>query len=62
MLPTQTLNPTTRAPKATGASKLKVKRALPSNLKKAEKINADKWWWIGLGMTSVGFLGFFLKI
>jgi len=61
MLPTQTLNPTTRAPKATGASKLRVKRALPSNLKKAEKINADKWWWIGLGMTSVGFLGFFLK-
>jgi len=61
MLPTQTLNPTARAPKATRASKLKVKRALPSNLKKAEKINADKWWWIGLGMTSVGFLGFFLK-
>ncbi|KAG0132609.1 chaperone for protein-folding within the ER, fungal-domain-containing protein [Tuber indicum] len=61
MLPTQTLNPTVSAPKATRASKLKVKRALPSNLKKAENINADRWWWIGVGMTSVGFLGFFLE-
>ncbi|PWW74031.1 hypothetical protein C7212DRAFT_284053 [Tuber magnatum] len=55
MLPTQTLNPTESAPKATGASKLKVKRTLPSNLKNVESINVDRWWWIGLGMTSVGF-------
>ena len=70
MLPTQTLNPTASATggaKATG--KTKSKRALsdeynePTNEnilgKRNEPIDADKWWWIGVGMTAIGGVGYF---
>ena len=62
MLPTQTLNPTTSAsaaPSATG----KVKRSLGDlggftnkNVlkKRKEPVPADKWWWLGVGMTALG--------
>ena len=65
MLPTQTLNPTTSAsaaPSATG----KVKRSLGDltgftesmnkNVlkKRKEPVQADKWWWLGVGMTAIG--------
>lgn len=60
MLPTQTLNPTSSGtPKATGASKMKLKRSLPPNLKSAEHIDTDRWWWIGVALTSMGLLGYF---
>ena len=71
MLPTQTLNPTSAAAtggaKATG--KTKSKRGLfaaydgPMNKNVVGKrdgvINADKWWWIGVGMTAIGGVGYF---
>ena len=65
MLPTQTLNPTattSAAPAATG----KFKRSLedltgfaePMNKnvlkKRKESVQADKWWWLGVGMTALG--------
>lgn len=70
MLPTQTMNPTTTATAAeataqateAGAS-AKVKRgleelSLPLNKhalkKRAEPVNVDRWWWIGVGMTALG--------
>ena len=70
MLPTQTLNPTTSATdssKATGKAKrgsgysgLHVE-ALNKNalLKSKERINADKWWWIGVGVTALGGVGYY---
>lgn len=70
MLPTTTLNPTTTGAHATSTGSSKAKRALdaevPLNWKlkldgKQEgdvvhHINADRLWWIGLGMTGVGGL------
>ncbi|KAF2138005.1 uncharacterized protein K452DRAFT_361490 [Aplosporella prunicola CBS 121167] len=62
MLPTTTLNPTA---KATGAAKLKrsaeealapLKRRLAQ---KPQHIDADRWWWFGVGMTGVGSLLYF---
>ncbi|KAI9821249.1 MAG: Reversal of tor2 lethality [Pycnora praestabilis] len=69
MLPTQTLNPTTATStggaKATGS---KAKRGMveevvaPLNrnalMKRREPVDADKWWWIGAGMTAVGGVGY----
>ncbi|KAI9888086.1 MAG: Reversal of tor2 lethality [Watsoniomyces obsoletus] len=66
MLPTQTMNPTTAAaPAATGSGKVKRatgelnvplnKRALK---KRKEPIDADRWWWVGLGMTALGGVGY----
>lgn len=68
MLPTTTLNPT--GSKATATSTSKVKRGLdmevPLNWKIAmgdkeqgmsvHHINADRVWWLGLGMVGVGGL------
>jgi len=67
MLPTQTLNPTPTgtAAGATSTANSRVKRditgqqiiePLNKNVKffKNEPINADRWWWIGVGMTAVG--------
>ncbi|KAL2046959.1 hypothetical protein N7G274_000977 [Stereocaulon virgatum] len=66
MLPTQTLNPTSRATTAGAKSTGKAKRSLedlgvspePMNknvlIKRKEPINADRWWWIGVGMTALG--------
>lgn len=69
MLPTSTLNPTATATaaggKATGNSR--VKRAVgddaadepePLNrhaiLPPLDPFNADRWWWVGVGLTAVG--------
>ncbi|KAI9839228.1 MAG: Reversal of tor2 lethality [Sarea resinae] len=70
MLPTQTLNPTATATggtTSTGSSK--VKRGLaeevprPLNYRVMQKrsgvIDADKWWWFGVGMTALGGVTYF---
>lgn len=72
MLPTETLHPATASgtggAKATGKSK--VKRYLPGSdpadsfdknilFKGNEPINADRWWWIGVGMTGLGGVLYF---
>ena len=57
--------------KSTASSTAKVRRALfeteeemvtPLNrnalIKRKEPIDADKWWWIGAGMTAVGGVGY----
>jgi Chaperone for protein-folding within the ER, fungal len=69
MLPTSTLNPTATATAAGGkpTSKSRVKRAVddgsreniePLNkhaiLTPTEPFNADRWWWVGVGLTAVG--------
>ena len=64
MLPTQTLNPTTaKTSKGSQAtSKSKVKRSFEDAtvlMKRSEPINGDKWWWIGIGMTGIGAVGYF---
>lgn len=68
MLPTQTLNPTaatsTGGAKSTGGSKAKRSEFKePMNKRAMMKINdprgADKWWWIGVGMTAMGGVGYF---
>ena len=72
MLPTQTLNPTSTATGAGGPSSTKkAKRDLESDhfadeplnknalIKRKEPINADKWWWIGVGMTGIGGVAYF---
>ena len=71
MLPTQTLNPT---PSQTGAaatstSGSKIRRGLddhaaplPMNhrvIRTGKPIDADKWWWVGVGMTALGGVGYF---
>lgn len=71
MLPTTTLNPMISS-SATAASKLKKRgeglpaevpinwkeklQPNPDNLGMVKHINADKLWWIGLGMTGIGGL------
>ena len=73
MLPTQTLNPTTATStggaKSTG--KVKSKRSHDDLggfaeslnegvlMKRKETVNADRWWWIGVGMTAIGGVGYF---
>lgn len=75
MLPTITLNPTATVAGATttsNAKSKKVRRALgldrevPLNfkgadtvLRQSQKINPDRWWWVGLSMTGVGGLLYF---
>jgi len=63
MLPTQTLNPTSAAPGATGKSRAKrdgeqqvmmdgkgmIQTPKPSGL-----YNADRWWWAGVGSIALG--------
>ncbi|KAM0801742.1 chaperone for protein-folding within the ER, fungal-domain-containing protein [Usnea florida] len=50
MLPTQTLNPTTTAVGAAATS---------TGKKRKEPVNADNWWWIGVGMTALGGIGYY---
>lgn len=73
MLPTQTLNPT--ASSSTGGAKTtgnaKAKRSFadlegfaePMNrkamMKRNEPTSAERWWWIGVGMTAIGGVGYF---
>ena len=71
MLPTQTLNPTTTASGNGATSTGKTKRSLedlngfvePLNKnvlrKRREPVNVDNWWWLGLGMTALGGLGYY---
>lgn len=71
MLPTQTLNPTSSATNGVAKSSGKAKRGLeglegfgePLNenvlSKRKEPINADKWWWIGVGMTGLGGVAYY---
>jgi hypothetical protein len=67
MLPTQTLNPTptgtAAGSKATSNSRVKrdvggqeILEPLNKNVKfySKEPINADRFWWIGAGMTAIG--------
>lgn len=73
MLPTETLHPATATgsggAKATAKSR-KVKRDLGGSgsaeafdrnilFKGNEPINADRWWWIGVGMTGLGGVLYF---
>jgi len=66
MLPTQTLNPTS-TPSATGKSRVKRQLndnkldriPLPMNHRNiiktpSEPFNADRWWWVGVGLTALG--------
>lgn len=55
MLPTTTLNPT-----PTGRhSKRDRSEAGLHRIVKEELINPDRWWWLGVWMTSVGGVAFF---
>lgn len=71
MLPTQTLNPTATASSAGATSTGKAKRTI-SNMegvlepmsknilgKRREYVDPDKWWWIGVGMTALGGVGYY---
>jgi hypothetical protein len=66
ILPTTTLNPlitsTAGGARQTGGGdagkrKVRLKRELP--MRKPEEINADRWWWIGVGMTAIGGVGWY---
>jgi hypothetical protein len=71
MLPTKTMNPTATATGAASATG-KVKRgtaaeeeSLPMNRHVLGKrrvaaglIDAEKWWWVGVGMTALGGVGY----
>lgn len=71
MLPTQTLNPTATASGGGAMSTGKTKRSVedrhafvePLNKnvlrKRGEPVNADKWWWMGVGMTALGGVGYY---
>ena len=70
MLPTVTLNPTSTATagaKATGKAKRSFGGsepfAEPLNknvlLPRKEPINAERWWWIGVGVTALGGVGYY---
>lgn len=71
MLPTQTLNPTATASGAGTTSTGKTRRSPPKMEgslepmskdvigKPREYVNPDKWWWIGVGMTALGGIGYY---
>ena len=71
MLPTQTLNPTATVSGAVAASTGKTKRKFGSSDllvepldkrilgKRKESARADRWWWIGVGMTALGSVGYY---
>jgi Chaperone for protein-folding within the ER, fungal len=66
MLPTTTMNPiSTGKAKSTGSAKSKrsydeAEVPLNKNAIRQRKgpIDADKWWWIGVGMTALGSIGY----
>ncbi|KAA8893818.1 chaperone for protein-folding within the ER, fungal-domain-containing protein [Sphaerosporella brunnea] len=56
MLPTTTLHP----PKATNGGGAKIRRrAVDAAMHKAADVDADRLWWLGLGLTGVGLLGYY---
>jgi len=71
MLPTSTLNPTTASTtagsKSTSSSKLRrsftgentqpLKKRTVTN--KTGLMDADNWWWVGVGLTAIGSVGYF---
>ncbi|KAL8660990.1 MAG: hypothetical protein Q9202_006010 [Teloschistes flavicans] len=73
MLPTQTLNPTATASGAQPSSSNKSKRDLAGDehglvqealdrhalVKQRASTNADRLWWLGVGMTALGGVGYF---
>lgn len=74
MLPTQTLNPTSGAatgtasqPSSTSKSKRDlqgdddglVQEALKRNVMRKDSTNANQLWWLGVGMTALGSVGYF---
>ena len=72
MLPTSTLNPTSSPATATPSStkSSKIKRSMggfefsqpahhETSIKRRGSLNADRWWWIGVGLTAVGSVGYF---
>ena len=74
MLPTQTLNPTKSdtadQAKSTGKAKRDIEglesfAAEPLNkdalltTRREQPIDADKWWWIGVGMTTLGGVAYY---
>lgn len=73
MLPTQTLNPTkaaaTGASQPSGTTKSKrdlegdqdglVRDALTRNALQKQSTNADRIWWLGVGLTALGSVGYF---
>ncbi len=71
MLPTKILNPTATTSGAGATSTGKTKRS-PKNKdgfieplskkvlgKRREPVNADRWWWIGVGITALGGVGYY---
>ena len=68
MLPTVTMNPTTKATggtKATGRikrSEIEVDIEVPFNKRLTQRDDMDQkfeiWWWVGLGMTGLGAVGY----
>jgi hypothetical protein len=65
MLPTITMNPTATGAKPTASAKAKRSHGeteVPFNKnvirQRKEPIDADKWWWIGVGMTALGSVGY----
>lgn len=73
MLPTQTLNPTktasTGASQSSGTTKTKrdvdgdhdglVRDALSRNAMLKQSAYADRIWWLGVGLTALGGVGYF---
>ncbi len=75
MLPTQTLNPTsgsaTGSAQASSTSKTKrdlhlagdedglVREALNRNARREDSTKADRLWWLGVGLTALGGVGYF---
>lgn len=65
MLPTRTLSPLVTASasatsRATGGQKESQKLRLKRDLyQKAEAINPDHVWWLGVGMTGLGLVAYF---
>lgn len=64
MLPTTTLNPLTATATPTSKQKRSLEHEVPLNWKAklesnkdvVQHINADRLWWVGLGMTGLGGL------
>ncbi|MCJ1232280.1 Reversal of tor2 lethality [Varicellaria rhodocarpa] len=75
MLPTSTLNPTSSPATATASSSTKSSKSKRSlgglkftqpvhheelmTMKRQGAFNADRWWWVGVGLTAVGSVGYF---
>jgi hypothetical protein len=64
MLPTTTLNPlptstATDSPTSTSTQNARIKRALEALNVPTDRAQLDQWWYIALGMTILGGIGWF---